>query len=113
VQFRITSTIVAITIALIMAAQTQASLRHRYPYIVHNLLCIHRHEGAWNDPGWPYWGGLQMDRNFMRAYGRRFYRRWGTANHWPKWAQLETGVRGVLARGYSPWPNTARMCGLL
>ena len=24
---------------------------------------------AWNDSGDPYWGGLQMDRGFMRAYG--------------------------------------------
>jgi hypothetical protein len=24
-------------------------------------LCIHHFEGAWNDPGPPYYGGLQID----------------------------------------------------
>jgi hypothetical protein len=81
--------------------------------VVQNLLCIHSHEGSWRDPGAPYYGGLQMDWNFMQAYGPKFLRRWGTADHWPVWAQLKAGVRGVRARGYTPWPNTARMCGLL
>ena len=102
---------------MILTAPTSASastkLVKQHPRIVHNLLCIHRWEGSWKDPNWPYWGGLQMDRNFMRAYGPRFYRRWGTANNWPVWAQLVAGVRGVLARGYEPWPNSARFCGLL
>ena len=50
-------------------------------------LCIHRHEGAWNDPNPPYYGGLQMDISFQRAYRS--------------------------GRGFYPWPNTARYCGLL
>jgi len=102
--------------AVVAAALTLATSQARastYGRIVHNLLCIHRYEGRWDDPGWPYWGGLQMDRNFMRAYGPRFYRRWGTADHWPRWAQLNAGVRAVRVRGYAPWPNTARICGLL
>ena len=107
-------TAIAIVAATLMATgRAHASARSRHPGIVNNLLCIHRYEGRWDDPGWPYWGGLQMDRNFMKAYGRRFYRRWGTADQWPVWAQLEAGVRGVLTRGYRPWPNTARTCGLL
>ena len=105
--------VVAAAAILATPERASASARSAHPTIVRNLLCIHRHEGTWDDPGWPYWGGLQMDRNFMRAYGLRFYRRWGTADHWPRWAQIEAGVRGVLARGYSPWPNTARICGLL
>jgi hypothetical protein len=32
-------------------------------------LCIHRHEGRWNDPNAPYYGGLQMDIAFQRTYG--------------------------------------------
>ena len=42
-------------------------------------VCIHRHEAAWNDRGDPYWGGLQMDRGFMRAYGARHDQRATTA----------------------------------
>jgi len=76
------------------------------------LICIHSHEGAWNDSGAPYWGGLQMDVPFMRAYGWPFLRHWGTADHWPPWAQLWAGYRAWRVRGYSPWPNTRRMCGL-
>ena len=34
-------------------------------------LCIHRHEGPWNDPNAPYYGGLQMDIGFQRTYGAR------------------------------------------
>ena len=82
-------------------------------------LCIHRYEGAWNDPNPPYWGGLQMDLGFQRTYGGEFMRRWGTADHWPVWAQITAarrardGYNGYGARGYGPWPNTARLCGLL
>lgn len=80
--------------------------------VISALLCIHKYEGAWNDPNSPYWGGLQMDMNFQQAYGSEFLSRWGTADHWPVWAQLQAGARAVKVRGYSPWPNTARLCGL-
>ncbi len=77
------------------------------------LMCIHRYEGSWTDPGSPYWGGLQMDLNFQSAYGKEFLSRWGTADHWPIWAQLQAAERAIAVRGFSPWPNTARDCGLL
>ncbi len=32
-------------------------------------MCIHRYEGSWVDPDAPYYGGLQMDLGFQRAYG--------------------------------------------
>jgi hypothetical protein len=76
------------------------------------LLCIHSHEGSWSDPGYPYWGGLQMDMNFQSAYGPEFLRRWGTADRWPVYAQLQAGARAVAARGFSPWPNTRKLCGV-
>ena len=75
--------------------------------------CIHRHEGAWNDPNPPYWGGLQMNWGFMQAYGAEFLRQWGTADKWPPWAQIQAAERAWKTRGWHPWPNTARMCGLL
>lgn len=81
--------------------------------VISGLLCIHSHEGAWNDPNSPYWGGLQMDLNFQQAYGSEFLSRWGTADNWPAWAQLQAGVRGYNARGWSPWRNTAHLCGLI
>lgn len=81
--------------------------------VIAGLLCIHSHEGSWSDPGSPYWGGLQMDLSFQAAYGPEFLHRWGTADNWPIWAQLKAGVRGYIARGWGPWPNTARLCGLM
>ena len=83
-------------------------------YITNGLLCIHKYEGAWNaNTGNGYYGGLQMDISFQRAYGSAFLRRWGYAHNWPVWAQLQAGRNGYKARGWYPWPNTARMCRLM
>jgi hypothetical protein len=83
-------------------------------WMAHALLCIHRYEGAWtSNTGNGYYGGLQMDYGFMRSYGAEFVERWGTADNWPVWAQLEAAARAHRSgRGFSPWPNTARFCGL-
>jgi hypothetical protein len=78
-------------------------------------VCIHRHEAAWNDSGDPYWGGLQMDRGFMLAYGRDMIarHRGGLANTWTPAEQIVVAERAYAARGFAPWPNTARSCGVL
>lgn len=80
-----------------------------------SFLCIHHFEGAWNaNTGNGYFGGLQMDLSFQTRYGPEFLARWGTADNWPPWAQLQAAVRAYQAgRGFGPWPNTARFCGLL
>lgn len=86
-------------------------------------LCIHRYEGGWGQIGYvhgvaTYFGGLQMDMGFQRTYGSEFLSRYGTANHWPIIDQIiaarraRDGYGGYGARGYGPWPNTARYCGL-
>ena len=79
------------------------------------FLCIHRYEGAWNaNTGNGYYGGLQMDRRFQSLYGSDYVARWGTADNWPAWAQLQAAVRAYQSgRGFYPWPNTARACGLI
>ncbi len=79
------------------------------------FLCIHRYEGSWDaNTGNGYYGGLQMDIGFQRLYGAEFVRLWGTADNWPSWAQLEVSARAYTSgRGFNPWPNTARACGLL
>jgi hypothetical protein len=77
-------------------------------------LCIHRFEGAWSDPDPPYYGGLQMDLSFQRAYSPGLLRRKGTANHWTPLEQMWTAERAHRSgRGFYPWPNTARYCGLI
>lgn len=85
-------------------------------YIPHRSqwMCIHSYEGSWTDPNAPYYGGLQMDWAFMRAYGPEFLARWGTADHWPPVIQMYVAERAYSAgRGFYPWPNTAHYCGLI
>jgi hypothetical protein len=90
--------------------------RHKGTHPPHKRgwLCIHRHEGPWHDPNPPYYGGLQMDIGFQRAYGRRLLRRKGTADHWTPLEQMWVAERAHRSgRGFYPWPNTARNCGLI
>lgn len=83
--------------------------------LVNAFICIHGYEGAWNaNTGNGYYGGLQMDLAFQGRYGGDFMRRWGTADNWPAWAQLQAAIRAYQSgRGFYPWPNTARACGLI
>jgi hypothetical protein len=76
-------------------------------------LCIHRYEGSWTDSGSPYYGGLQMDLGFQQTYGLVLYRAKGTADHWTPLEQMWVAERAYTTRGYWPWPNTARYCGLI
>lgn len=76
-------------------------------------LCIHSHEGSWTDTGDPYWGGLQMDQNFMNAYAPPHLLRRGWANTWSPLEQMWVAENAYRTRGFYPWPNTARMCGLI
>ena len=76
--------------------------------------CLQRYEGPWRDAHDPYWGGLQMDRSFMRQYAPRHLLRRGWANTWSPVEQMWVAERAHRAgRGFYPWPNTARICGLL
>jgi hypothetical protein len=76
-------------------------------------LCIQRYEGAWNDPNAPYFGGLQMDYSFMTTYGRHLLLTKGTADKWTPLEQMWVAERAYRTRGFYPWPNTARYCGLI
>jgi hypothetical protein len=102
--------------------EAAAALRvaaHAHPALPARLVsafgCIHAYEGAWSsNTGNGYYGGLQMDLAFQRLYGAEFLRRWGTADNWPSWAQLAAAVTAYRSgRGFWPWPNSARVCGLI
>ena len=80
------------------------------------LMCIAGHESSrtWDiSTGNGYYGGLQMDRGFARAYGNGLYESKGTPDHWTAEEQMRAAERAIATRGFTPWPNTARMCGLL
>jgi hypothetical protein len=92
----------------------KARRRAQHPPHLRDWLCIHRYEARWTDPYGPYYGGLQMDLTFQRRYGSRLLRMKGTAEKWTPLEQIwvaESARRS--GRGFWPWPNTARACGLL
>ena len=92
----------------------RARLRAHNPPHERQWRCLQRHEGPWRDAWDPYWGGLQMDRTFMRLYAPRYLLRRGWANRWTPVEQMWVAERALRAgRGFYPWPNTARMCGLI
>lgn len=83
--------------------------------LVRAFMCIHRGEGAWSsNTGNGYYGGLQMDYGFMRSYGGRLLTTKGTADRWTPAEQIAVAIRAYNSgRGFYPWPNTARACGLI
>ncbi|HLY94318.1 MAG TPA: hypothetical protein VKP14_05695 [Gaiellaceae bacterium] len=100
--------------ALLWARRAEQARRlAQHPPHLRAWLCIHRYEGSWTDTGDPYWGGLQMSVTFQRHYGAWLFRHKGTADHWTPLEQIWTAERALRSRGFWPWPNTARFCGLL
>jgi hypothetical protein len=77
-------------------------------------LCIHRLEGGWSsNTGNGYYGGLQMNLGFQRTYAPWLVQRKGTADRWTPLEQMWTAEKAARSRGFYPWPNTARYCGLI
>jgi hypothetical protein len=90
-----------------------ARTRAHHPPRYQEWMCIHRYEGGWSLIDGPYYGGLQMNMEFQRTYGPALLRRKGTADRWSPLEQIWVAERAYHELGYQPWPNTARMCGLL
>jgi len=96
-----------------LARAAAAHRQAQHPPHLRQWLCIHHYEGSWTDRGGPYYGGLQMNLEFQQSYGGWLYARKGTADHWTPLEQIWTAERALRVRGFWPWPNTARFCGLL
>ena len=55
-----------------------------------------------------------MSLGFQSHYGARLLQRKGTADHWSPLEQIWVAERAIQSgRGFWPWPNTARFCGLI
>ena len=55
-----------------------------------------------------------MDIGFQQRYGADLLREKGTADNWTPVEQMWVAERAYRAgRGFYPWPNTARYCGLM
>jgi hypothetical protein len=102
--------------AAALAVSLHAERRANVPtWLTLAFTCIHHYEASWDaNTGNGYYGGLQMDIPFQSRYGPAYLNRYGTADRWPVWAQLEAAAKAYRSgRGFWPWPNTARVCGLL
>jgi hypothetical protein len=108
--------------AILDSWREKARLRKRQaqnPPRLRAWICIHRHErhpgqGWASRTGNGYFGGLQMDLAFQRTYGPELLRKKGTADRWTAIEQIWVAERAYRSgRGFHPWPNTARYCGLL
>jgi hypothetical protein len=100
-------------LAVAWRERAHTAWRHaHHPPMLRDWYCIHHYEGSWTDHGAPYWGGLQMDYSFQSAYGGWLLRHRGTADRWTPLEQIWVAVRAWRVRGFSPWPNTARDCGV-
>jgi Transglycosylase-like domain len=100
----------------------KAGARKRQAYGLPRMtawLCIHRYErhasqGWRTNTGNGFYGGLQMDISFQRAYGPDLLRSKGTADRWLPIEQIWVAERAYRSgRGFYPWPSTARSCGLM
>jgi hypothetical protein len=108
---------------LLLAAPATASGHSHYWHKTHpwvgtdwkqKALCVHRHESIdWHLAGILYDGGMQMNDTFQQTYGPWMLHHFGPANRWPINGQLYASWKAWRVRGWSPWPQTARMCGLL
>lgn len=75
-------------------------------------ICVHEHEGAWNsNTGNGYYGGMQFDSASWLANGGGSYA--SRADLASPHDQLLVAYHYWQSSGWNPWPNTARMCGLL
>jgi hypothetical protein len=97
----------------------QAERRAKHPPHRRQWQCIHRYErhprqGWRTRTGNGFYGGLQMNIAFQREYGSHLLRRKGTADRWSPIEQMWVAERAHRSgRGFHPWPNTARSCGLI
>jgi hypothetical protein len=91
----------------------QTTPRPSLPPHFQQWLCIHRYEGAWNDTGAPYYGGLQFSYSTWTRNGGLRYA--STADLATPLEQMWIAENAWKESGgsFSQWPNTARYCGLL
>jgi hypothetical protein len=105
--------VVGLALALVASSPAQETRLNNPAQLWQAFVCIHRHEGSWTAAtGNGFYGGLQFDGDFERSYGSEFLSMWGHANRWPSAVQITVAMRAYASRGFSPWPNTARVCGL-
>jgi hypothetical protein len=109
-------------LAILDSWKRKAAARKRQAYNLPRMrswLCIqrferHAHQGWRTNTGNGFFGGLQMNLAFQRTYAPELLRKKGTADRWLPIEQIWVAERAFRSgRGFYPWPNTARSCGLI
>lgn len=112
-------TVVAAALALATPAGAKAPRPYHSPVPHLSLwLCIHEHERtAWNDPGAPYLGGLQLGTDwFVPHYMARVPHPPGQPHEWSPKAQMWFAELAWRHEGYSrrwlwgQWPPSRGAC---
>lgn len=92
------------------SAKAKSQLLSHHPLYA-AFMCIHGYEGAWDaNTGNGFYGGLQFGWNEWQTYGGKYASRADLASPAD---QIRAGIAYHAVSGFSPWPNTARYCGLL
>ena len=97
---------------VVLALRHQLAARlDRLVYLVTAFQCIHSYEGSWTaNTGNGYRGGLQFGSREWRLYGGRYA---ASADQASPSEQIAAGITYHAVAGFYPWPNSARMCGLI
>jgi hypothetical protein len=108
--------LIALVFALMLVLPTTAGAFPRS--WLRDALCVHGYEASWTNPGvtWDgrrskYYGGMQFDLLTWRANGGLRFARY--PHHATPREQLLVAYTTWKQRGWRPWPNTARRCGLI
>jgi hypothetical protein len=112
---RMVASIAAVAACLVGA--TPATPQPGKPPHLQLWLCVHQHERtAWNDPGWPYLGGLQLGQWFVGHYMPLVRHPPGMPNTWSPLQQMWFAERAYRVEHYShswlwgQWPPSRGGC---
>lgn len=104
------SILAAVCCALLLAGTATAQSRPPHYSL---WMCVHQQERtAWNDSGWPYWGGLQMGSWFIGHYAHPP----GMPHQWTPLQQMWVAENAYRREGYSrswlygQWPPSRGVC---
>ena len=103
--------LVAVAASTCAVKASEAKARVFPGWWLKGALCVHSHEGSWLDAGAPFYGGMQFDLGTWRSNGGSRYAAY--PHQATPHEQLKVAYVTWQRRGWWPWPNTARMCGLL
>jgi Transglycosylase-like domain len=110
---RLKVTALAAACVTLLAGKAEAKSKRVFPsWWLRAALCVHSYEGGWQaNTGNGFYGGMQFLHSTWVSNGGRRYAEF--PHQATPHQQLRVAFRLWQRAGWYPWPNTARMCGLL